>query len=561
MILNFKRNTQKMTLVSVFMFFIVGLVFFTISNGLSTEKTSKPSSTQMNTTDMKQYKSHEGDFTLDIPARWNTFPADPKNSPPPDEVIRFVSHEDGIHLLCISRKPGDPKQSLKEYRDQMQQRLAAKGFGNFITAETTIGSRKALILDCDISQGDGTWSLRWYYITEGTLIYGLGLGTTNKYGMFELYNRIAQSFEILGFTDVSQKHDISENNDWEHAGVTDVSQKYCISENNDWERATLAEVGIDEFLLNKMVERIKDNTFKNVHSTLIVKNGKLVYEKYFNGYNKDIIHAIQSATKSVSSLLAGIAIDKKFIKSPEQKLFSFLPEYAELKDHFKENITLKHILTMSIGIEWNEMDGVQYSNPINDALVMNNSDNWIQYTLSKKGIEEPGSNFYYCSGATILLAGIMKSATGVHIDEFAEKHLFQPLDITKYAWTEQKDGLPHAGGGLSIRPRDMAKIGWIYLNGGKWNGQQIVSENWIKDSVKSYFKVPMIGTYGYSWLKRKMTLNGKIIELISAQGYGGQYIIIVPEYDTVIVMTAGNYGIPDSSENRISKYILPAIIG
>ena len=154
---------------------------------------------------MKRYVSPDGDYTVDIPDHWYPFLADPNNRPPPDEVIRYVSRDDGSHLLSISRKPGEPKQSLKEYRDQMQQRLVTKGFGNFTTAETTIGSRKALILDCDMPLGDGTWSLRWYYVTEGTLMYGLGLATTNKDGMFELYNQIAQSLEVKGLTDVSQK--------------------------------------------------------------------------------------------------------------------------------------------------------------------------------------------------------------------------------------------------------------------------------------------------------------------------------------------------------------------
>jgi hypothetical protein len=150
----------------------------------------------MNTTEMKHYKSSEWNFALDIPKRWNSFPPVSANSP--YELIRFASREDGTHLLIIFREPHDPKQPLREVADRVEKQfLAAKGFGNFATAETTIGSRAALTLDFDKPKDDGTWSCRHYFLTEGTLRYTLGFGTTNKAGMFELYDRMAKSFEIL----------------------------------------------------------------------------------------------------------------------------------------------------------------------------------------------------------------------------------------------------------------------------------------------------------------------------------------------------------------------------
>ena len=152
--------------------------------------------TQMSTTNMKHYESSEWKFALDIPRRWNSFPP-PVSTNSPYEVIRFVSREEGTHLLIIFRKPHDPKQSLKDIADQVQQVLASGGFGNFATAETSLGSRAALMLDFDRPQGDGTWSCREYFVVEGTLGYTLGFGTTNKAGMFELYDRVAKSFEIL----------------------------------------------------------------------------------------------------------------------------------------------------------------------------------------------------------------------------------------------------------------------------------------------------------------------------------------------------------------------------
>jgi hypothetical protein len=149
----------------------------------------------MNTTEMKHYQSSEYHFGLDIPKRWNSFPAVPTNSP--YEVIRFASEEDGSHILIIFREPHDPKQTIQKRANQVQQILVEQGFGNFATAETTIGSRAALTLDFDMPQGDGTWSCRQYIVAEGTLSYILGFGTSNKVGMFELFDQIAKSFEIL----------------------------------------------------------------------------------------------------------------------------------------------------------------------------------------------------------------------------------------------------------------------------------------------------------------------------------------------------------------------------
>jgi hypothetical protein len=148
----------------------------------------------MNTTELKHYQSSEYHFGLDIPKRWNSFPAVPTNSP--YEVIRFASEEDGTHILIIFREPHDPKQTLQKRANQVQQFLVKQGFGNFATAETTIGSKAVLTLDFDMPQGDGTWSCRQYIVAEGTLSYILGFGTSNKVGMFELFDRMAKSFEI-----------------------------------------------------------------------------------------------------------------------------------------------------------------------------------------------------------------------------------------------------------------------------------------------------------------------------------------------------------------------------
>ena len=148
----------------------------------------------MNANEMKRYKSVEWSFAMDIPRRWNAFPPVSANSPL--EVIRFASKEEGTHVVIIFRGPHDPKKSLKEISDQVQQILAGHGFGNFTSAETAIGLKPALTLDFDRPQGEGTWSCREYFLAEGTLQYTLGFGTTNKEAMFALYDQMAKSFEF-----------------------------------------------------------------------------------------------------------------------------------------------------------------------------------------------------------------------------------------------------------------------------------------------------------------------------------------------------------------------------
>lgn len=166
-----------------------------LSTAVPTVSSTVPENTEKGFTGMKRYESAEWSFSLDIPSRWNAFPPVSTNSP--YEVIRFASQEDGNHLIIIFRKPHDPKKSLKETSDQVRQVLTKAGFGNFVSAATTIGASAAMTLEFDKPQGEGTWSCREYFVVEGTLSYTLGFGTNNKAGMFELYDRIAKSFEIL----------------------------------------------------------------------------------------------------------------------------------------------------------------------------------------------------------------------------------------------------------------------------------------------------------------------------------------------------------------------------
>jgi len=276
--------------------------------------------------------------------------------------------------------------------------------------------------------------------------------------------------------------------------------------NNDWQTATIDEVGLDTQILSKLIARIHADKYKNIHSILIVKNGKLVLEEYFGGhrflysadqckgefieFGKDTLHNTQSVTKIITSTIIGIAIDKGFIKNVDEEVFSFFPKYSHLNNEKKAKITIEHLLTMTSGLEWNEMD-VDLKDPSkNDVVRLFEVDDPIEYILAKPIVAEPGTRWYYSGGDVILLGEIIKSAIGMNITEFAIGHFFKPLGITDVVWIKLTSEVISTQGGIYMRPRDMAKIGQLYLQKGVWNGNRIVSENWITESTLESIQVP-----------------------------------------------------------------------
>jgi len=339
--------------------------------------------------------------------------------------------------------------------------------------------------------------------------------------------------------------------------------------NKDWKTSSLESVGLNSSVINQMLQKVQNHTYKNIHSILIVKNGKLVLEKYFNGYHQNRFQEIQSSTKSVMSVIFGIAVDKKLVNL-DQKLFSYFPKYYKYRDEKKDKILVKHVLKMAMGFQWDEWT-LPYSHPYNDNTRMNISGNWIAYTLQKPIIDEPGEKFTYNSGGPMLLAGIIKNTIKMDADKFAELFLLKPLGISHYEWKKQTDGLPHAGGGLSLLPSDMAKLGYLYLNKGVWNGKRILSENWVKESLKEQIKIHHVYTdtlgikqhkiqgYGYMWWHDEHKIkNDKTIHSVSTKGNGGQFIYLFPTLKMVVVFTGGNYNTPDPTMEMLNEYIIPA---
>ena len=349
---------------------------------------------------------------------------------------------------------------------------------------------------------------------------------------------------------------------------------YSVPKNLDdnWESVGLEQEGFNKKEIIDLIEDIIDGEYDDIHSLLIVKNGKLVLEEYFNSKGqifgnyvnnvyRDRVQMLASVTKSVNSALIGIALQQGYIQDIDVPVFEFFPEYSELITEGKEKIKVKHLLNMSAGLQWNELD-ISYNSSNNDVNKMENSDDIIKYCLAKPLVVNPGEKFNYNTGLSLVLGEIIKRVTGIEADKYAEENLFKPLGISKYKWSRRKNNLLATGGGLALRARDMAKIGQLFLNGGKWNGQQIIPEDWIKASIRPNVSTPS-GGYGYQWWTRSFKINDQKINAYYANGRAGQFIFVFPELDLIVVSTAQNYmrGYHRRFYKMMKNVILPALTG
>ncbi len=310
---------------------------------------------------------------------------------------------------------------------------------------------------------------------------------------------------------------------------------------------------------NKLIEGEPREFFKNVESFIVWSQGKMIFEEYYNGYNKDSLHQIQSQTKSIIALLLGIAIDNGFVKSENELVSSYFPEYFRKDDSVKLSITIRDLLTMSAGFEWEEM--IPFDDPQNDNMNMNNSGSYLKYALSKPMGKRPNSEFKYNSGCPMIVGGIIEKTAKMSVEKFAEIYLFKPLGINDYYWIKDSTGFCHCGGGLFLKPIDMVKIGIMVLYSGKWNNEQIVSDNWINKTIRPYFLTSFDdASYGYFWWIRKMkTHKENTTEVISAEGAGGQKLYIFPKYKLLVAFSERNYRTPQVSPFFIKESILPIL--
>ncbi len=317
----------------------------------------------------------------------------------------------------------------------------------------------------------------------------------------------------------------------------------------------LAQSGLDQSLLTEMMEKIINGTYKNVHSILIVKDGKLVLEEYFYEHHKNKLHELRSATKSFISALTGIAIDKGYIKSKNEKVLPYFPEYI-FKNNLetKNKITIENLLTNQSGLDCDTYN----SKAVGNESIMAYEKDWIQYSLDLPMIDSAGGIGQYCSSNPIIMGRIIEKATKMPLPAFATQTLFKDLGIKKFDWHFKPD--PSSGETycqLNLRSRDMAKFGLLYLNDGHWNNKQAIPKEWIQQSLAKHSIVAGLD-YGYLWWTKYLDAGGVRYFGKLAQGNGGQKIYIFKEQNLVVVTTAGHYNVQSPINEIVAKYILPA---
>jgi CubicO group peptidase (beta-lactamase class C family) len=346
----------------------------------------------------------------------------------------------------------------------------------------------------------------------------------------------------------------------DEAGIT-LEEKLSPPEalNDGWSVSSPAAEQVDAVAIESLIRDLQKSS-RNIHGVLIAKNGKLIVEAYFDGWHAKRLQSMRSASKSVASTLVGIAIDKGYITDVNQSVFDFFPEYADLNTPQKEKIQLQHVLTMTAGLRWDQ-ERFPDDDPRNDEDQLSKSQDGFRYLLEKSVVIEPGAVFEYNSGCSDLLMGIVDHATGMDAARFSEEYLFKPLGIQNYGWRTNLNGYPNGAFGLHLYPRDMLKIGQLFLDSGIWKDQRIVSAAWIKQATKEYIEVWEDIGYGYQWWIHETQVGDKLIRRYHAQGHGGQVICVVPELNAVVVLTGTNYNVGHQIPyNLLQTRILPALL-
>ena len=346
--------------------------------------------------------------------------------------------------------------------------------------------------------------------------------------------------------------------------------------NDGWSLATQADVGLDAAKLCALDAFLAQWPQVNIHAVVVVRKGKLAMERYFSGaderwgnpigtvqYGPEVKHDLRSISKSVTSLLVGIARGEGKFPAFDSSAIDFFPQYASLKTADNARITFADFLTMSSGLAWDE--SLPYSNPANSERRLIDAADPIRYVFEQKVVAPPGTAYNYNGGGTTVLGAAVAKATGQRLDDYARDRLFAPLDITDYEWVSlpaAADHPPAAASGLRLRARDTAKLGQIMLSDGIWRDKQVLPKGWVADSIKPRLNGESLYFYGYQWWLGRSFRHGTQLNWAAGVGYGGQRLFVVPALDLVVMVNAGHYAsplqgvIPLGIFNRI---VLPAV--
>jgi CubicO group peptidase (beta-lactamase class C family) len=320
-----------------------------------------------------------------------------------------------------------------------------------------------------------------------------------------------------------------------------------------------------------MESAIRSGEFKKIGSVLIQQHGKLIYEAYFDG-DSNTLRDTRSATKSITDVLVGIAIQEKKLSGVDARVLVLLPEHArrmQNPDPRKEKITVEDFLTMSSPLECDDWNDASRGNEERMYVI----EDWAQFILDLpvagrmhvgEQIEPPpyGRNFSYCTGGVFTLSEVLQKATGFRTDRYAQEKLFGPLGITDAQWVYSPLNIPQTGGGLRLTGRDLVKIAQLYLDGGIWQGRRIVDEAWVRTSTQPHARIDDVTEYGYLWWLKSFKSGEKSYPAFFMSGNGGNKVVAFPSLDMAVVITSTNYnsrGMHEQTEKLLTDYILPAV--
>jgi CubicO group peptidase (beta-lactamase class C family) len=349
----------------------------------------------------------------------------------------------------------------------------------------------------------------------------------------------------------------------------------------DWQPASLREAGFAGDLEARLDKAIADKRIWNLHSVVVVRNGRLVFERYFEGadtargnrpmglvsFKPDTLHDLRSVSKSIVGLLYGIALAAGKVPAPEDRLMPSFPEYSDLAaDPARSRWTVHHVLSMTMGTEWNE--ALPYTDPANSETAMDMASDRYRYILDRPIVAEPGQRWVYNGGATALLGRLIAGGTGKSLHDYARETLFDPLGIGRTDWHADKTGELIAASGIRMTPRDLARIGELMLRGGVWEGRSLVPGEWITRCTTPVIPIDDERQYGYQWYNGVFAFERPGIPLSnqrfwSAVGNGGQRLMVFPGLDLIVAVTAGNYNTRDQSLPSlrvINEAVMPSLL-
>jgi CubicO group peptidase (beta-lactamase class C family) len=328
-----------------------------------------------------------------------------------------------------------------------------------------------------------------------------------------------------------------------------------------WQTVPPEDAGFTADLGERLDAGVRSGLLRGLHAVLVVRSGRLVLERYWDGpdeswgrplgrvaFGPDTPHDLRSVTKSIVSLLYGIALARGLVPPPEAPLFVQFPGHRDLAaaDPRRARLTVAHALTMTLGTQWNEQ--LPYTDPANSEITMEQAPDRLRYILERPVETDPGTRWTYSGGATTLLGALIARGSGRTLPDFAREALFGPLGIARFEWASGRDGVHSAASGLRLTPRDLARIGELILAGGAWAGQQVVPAAWLEASFR-----PAVATgdgleYGLHWFLGEApvpALPGGLQRWVGTFGNGGQRLWVMPAAALTVVICAGNYNAPD----------------